>query len=101
MDQQQQLDPLDEQYIERLHLMAAMTDSEAGISFLQWLCRLSGFNKPIMSLEDASRRDIWLTIRPFVPVEKLGEIEHHDLREQQQMLRGIMDAAFKEDKQDD
>ena len=76
-------------------MMIAITNTEPGIAFLQWLVRMSGFNRPIMSLEDASRRDIWLTIRPYVPIEKLSEIEHADLRDQQKTLQEIYEAMPK------
>ena len=88
MDQQAQLD---EKWLEKIHVMEAVVGTEAGVSFLQWLCRLTGFNKSIMSLEDASRRDIWLTVRQFIDVKKLSEIEHVDLRQQQEMAREMLE----------
>jgi hypothetical protein len=80
------------QYVERINMLGVVAGTEAGIGFLQWLCRITGFNRPIMSLEDASRRDIWLTLRQYIPVEKLSEIEHFDLRKEQKMQREMMEA---------
>lgn len=96
MDQMQP-SSLDEDFLNKTALMASMVQNQAGISFLQWLCRLSGFNKSIMSLEDASRRDLWLTLRQFIPVEKLSEIEHHDLKQQQATLHKMMEIAASEE----
>ncbi|MBX9688193.1 MAG: hypothetical protein K2X27_15905 [Candidatus Obscuribacterales bacterium] len=87
-------DQLDQKYIEKLNLVAAVASTDAGISLLQWLVRLTGFSKPIMSLEDASRRDVWLTIRPFVPVEKLSLIEHAEIRQQQEATKEILQRLF-------
>lgn len=92
---------LDENFLERMHMMSAITSSDAGISFLQLLCRLTGFNKPVMSLEDASRRDVWLSIRPFIEVGKLSLIEHHDLREQQLQMRETINALLEEKQEDE
>lgn len=74
--------------------MAALSGSDFGVAFLQWLVRLSGFNKPIMALEDAARRDIWLTIRPFIPVEKLSLIEHEEIRQQQEQTQEVLQRLF-------
>ena len=60
---------------------------------MRWLCRLTGFGQSSNSLEDAARRDIWLTIRQYMPVERLPEIEHHDLREAQKQLRELLTAS--------
>ena len=91
---QQLLNSVDEQYLEKKYIMEAVSKDEAGISFLKWLVRLTGFNRPIMSLEDASRRDVWLTIRPFVPVDKLSLIEHQEIRDEQQKANAMIEAMF-------
>lgn len=85
-------EPHNREYLERLNLMTVLAGTEAGITFLRWLTRITGFNKSIMSLEDAARRDVWLTIRQYVPVEKLSDIEHFELREQQEMVHAMMET---------
>lgn len=81
-----------QEYIDKAHIMAAVAKTEAGVAFLQWLCTITGFNRPIMAMEDACRRDVWLTIRRFIPHEKLAEIEHRELREQQQLVREMLEV---------
>jgi hypothetical protein len=93
---EQSLDGI-EQGLDRLLIMEALTQSEAGINFLQWLVRICGFNKPSMCMEDAARRDVWLTIRTYVPLEKLAEIEHHDVLMNQRSLRQTIQAALQEE----
>lgn len=78
-----QQDKVDEAYLGTLLMMEALTQADFGITFLQWLYRLTGFEKPIMCMEDACRRDLWLSVRRFIPIEKLGEIEHFSLKERQ------------------
>jgi hypothetical protein len=86
---------LDEDYLEKLLMMKEVAKSDAGINVLRWVCRLSGFNKPSMTMEDAARRDLWLTIRRFIAVEQLSLIEHHDLREQQAMVQATIDEMMR------
>lgn len=88
---QQPLNSIDANFLERCNMMEALVQTPAGVAFLQWLVRVSGFNKPSMSMEDAARRDVYLTIRPFIPVEKLSEIEHLDIRLQQQQTRQLLE----------
>lgn len=101
MDQPQ--DRVNEDYLEKLLIVKEVAKGDAGINFLRWLCRLSGFNKPIMTLEDAARRDLWLTVRRFIAVEQLSLIEHHELREQQSMVQAEIDEMMRiaEEGQDD
>lgn len=79
-------------YVEKANLMEKLVQQPAGVSFLKWLCRLSGFNRPCMNMEDATRRDMWLTVRRFVPIERLSEIEHEELREHQKSLREMLET---------
>jgi hypothetical protein len=46
-----------------------------------------------MGMEEAARRDVWLSIRRFVPVEKLPEIEFHDLRQEQEQVRKMLQES--------
>ena len=88
-DKRQEL--LDEAYLERVNVMSALVKTDAGITFLRWLCQLTTFNRPTMTVEDAYRRDVWINIRPFIPVDKLSEIEHHDLRKQQMQAQEMIE----------
>ncbi|MBS2008259.1 MAG: hypothetical protein JST01_14520, partial [Cyanobacteria bacterium SZAS TMP-1] len=90
-------DELDKAYLEKRATMAAVCQYEAALSFLQWLVKLTGFNKPCMNMEDASRRDIWLTIRPYIPVEKLPLLEHYEIQEQQDREYMMLELASMED----
>ena len=92
---------IDENYLDRRNLCNELTKHEAGIAFMQWLVRLTGFNKPIMSLEDASRRDVWLSIRRYIDVSKLGEIEYKDLRDEQLQERLLMEALKQDEHLDE
>lgn len=74
-------------------MLKAVSETPAGIELLRWICQLSGFNRSSCSLEEAARRDIWLTLRQFMPVERLSEVEHHELRETQQQLRELLIAS--------
>lgn len=94
MDQRPQA--LDEQYLDRMHILAAITKSDAGISFLRWLHGLTGFSKPSMTMEDAARRDIWLSIRPYIEVSSLARIEHHELGERQKQMYEIISTLTEE-----
>lgn len=78
---------LDEPYLEKLFVMEAITSSDAGITLLRWICDISGFNKTCMSMEDAVRRDLWLTLRQYIDVSKLAQIEHHELANAQMAVR--------------
>lgn len=88
-----QLDSLSEAHLDRMLVLKAVTDSEAGIELMRWLCKLTGFGQSSNSLEDAARRDVWLTLRQYMPVERLAEIEHHELREAQLQLRELLASA--------
>ena len=93
----QQLPDVSQSSIEKYTMMEALCRTDVGISFLQYLCRISGHNNPIMTLEDASRRDIWLTVRRYIPVEKLSLIEHEQLHaEQQRTLELIRNLALRQ-----
>lgn len=98
MEQSQDLVEVDEVYIERTQILETLCRSDVGIAFLRWLHRMTGFGRPVMNMEDATRRDFWITIRPYIPTEKLGEIEHEDLRERQRtvrtMIQEIMDQQY-------
>lgn len=83
--------------IDRQAMMSKLCASDAGIEILRWLVRITGFNRPTMNMEDAVRRDMWLRIRRYVPVEKLSEIEHHDLRSEQ-IRRDMLLAELLEEK---
>jgi len=76
--------------IEKSILMEAMVSNDAGVLFLQWLCSITNWNKPLMCNEDAARRDIWLVIRRHIPVEKLALIEYEDLRNEQQLVKELL-----------
>lgn len=92
MAQQRSLDAITEQSLDKMLLLKAVTDTEAGIELMRWLYQLTGFGRSSLSSEDAARRDIWLTLRNYLPVERLTEIEHHELREAQQQLRELLTA---------
>lgn len=79
--------------IDKATLLKALTHHPVGISFLQWLTRLTGANRPTMSMEDAARRDIWLTIRQYIPIEKLAEIEFQELIERQEHIRELLEQT--------
>ncbi len=81
---------LSDEYLEKKYTLEAVSKSDAGITLLRWLVRLTGWNKSTMSLEDAARRDVWLTIRNFIPVDKLSLIEHHEIREHQLQADSIL-----------
>lgn len=90
-------DAIAQEVIDKAHIMEAVSSTDAGINFLAWLCRLTKFNKPVNSLEDAARRDVWLHIRKFIPVSKLSVIEHQEVREFQEsteaMIRSFMNEG--------
>ncbi len=88
-----QVNNVDAEYFEKANILQAIVQHEAGIALLRWLVNITSANRPIMSLEDAARRDVWLTIRRFVPVERLAEIEHHDLRLEQQSIRQMVEEV--------
>lgn len=90
-------DQLDEEYLKKLNMVSAVAETDAGVALLQWLVRLTGFNRPTMSLEDASRRDVWMTVRQFIPVEKLSLIEHEDIRQQQKEKYLMLQRMFEKE----
>lgn len=84
-------------YLARRNICAAVADTEAGINMLRLLCRISGWNKPSMTMEDAARRDVYLTLRQYIPAEKLAQIEHIDLLMQQDAAMQDLMQKFEED----
>lgn len=85
-------DVLDPDYLDKMYMVRAISETETGVAFLQWLCKMTGFNRPTMNMEEAVRRDVWMTIRRYVPVDKLTLIEHADLRREQQLLNEMLQA---------
>lgn len=72
--------------IEKRILMQGVTQTDAGMSFLRWLCRICSWNKPIMDMGHAYQRDVWLTIRRHVDPEKLAKIEFEELKAEQELI---------------
>lgn len=93
-----QSNDLDAEYLQKSNILSAVTRTEAGVAFLQWLVRLTGFNKPSMSMEDAARRDVWLSVRRFIDIQKLSEIEHFDIRCEQELVRKLLQDVPADDR---
>lgn len=81
---------LNNEQIEKAVLMEALANSDMGLYFLQWLCKLTGWERSTMSNEDSAKRDIWINIRKHIPVEKLALIEHEGVRVEQQLIRDLL-----------
>jgi hypothetical protein len=73
-------------------MMQEVTGTDAGITLLRWIHHLTGFARPSMNMEEAVRRDIWLTLRRFIPVDKLAQIEYADLQNVQEQVHLLMQA---------
>ncbi|MDE2100165.1 MAG: hypothetical protein KGL39_23115 [Patescibacteria group bacterium] len=80
---------LSDQQIEMFVLMEAICQSDAGISFLQKLCRVCGWSRSTQSNEQSAQRDIWIHFRTFMPADKLPLIENEDIRERQRGLKEL------------
>jgi hypothetical protein len=85
--------------IEKGALMEAMCKWDLGISFLRWLCRLTKWELPMMSTEDAAIRDIWVHMRMYIPAESLAKIETEHIKQKQQLFRELFEVK-KEEKDD-
>lgn len=88
------LPEISQQQIEKAILMEAVASTDAGISFLRWLCEISGWSRSTNSVEESARRDIWISIRRFVPIEKLTQIEYEDLKRSQQLTRELLNVEL-------
>ncbi|SRR5579875_2962619 len=93
-DQQQTSHSLSEQQIERTILMEAVAQSDAGLAFLQWLCQLCGWSRSTASDIESARRDIWIAVRRYIPVEALVRIEYEDLKREQQLTRELLNTEM-------
>jgi len=89
---EQQLPEIDDAYVEKYNMMQEVCRHDAGISLLQYLHRICGAGNPCMDMEQAARRDIWLTLQQFIPVEKLPLIEYQQLRQRHQQVREMLEA---------
>lgn len=84
-------DNQDHDYLDTLHIFSAVAQTEPGLRALRKIAKICGWNKPTMTMEDAARRDVWHSLRRYIPAEKLAEIELFDLQQQQEaMLENIM-----------
>ncbi|MDE1971102.1 MAG: hypothetical protein KGI50_06045 [Patescibacteria group bacterium] len=76
--------------IEKALIIEAIAKSEVGISFLRLLCKWTGWSRSTCTNEESARRDLWIVIRKYVPVETLPQIEYEDLKQQQKQIRELL-----------
>jgi hypothetical protein len=88
----QQLDQRAEIQLDRLILLDAMTKTEMGKAFLTWLCLdLCGWGRSSQTSEQSAAHDIWLSVRRYVPLQALAEIEYSRLAKDHVDLRTLLE----------